>query len=665
MPPMGDTPGTDSMSSARRRASTRQVLIQRIRAILHISLLAAVIFAGVELWSNPWPPAPSFVVKLVGIALAVSGSLVLSRRRAVRYAWSLSVAIVIIAYVIVGYSGMVSASRDYAATAVLFVGAALTTATIVPWGMRLQLAAVGVGLAVLTAAVMRVHGDIHIAASGLGMATLTGFFLSVVMAREVQRYRLAHRSEWRSRRRSEFAVKRLNAQLERRVMARTAELEATNERLTEEIVEHRRADEALREEAEIAGALVRVGREMISSLDRPALLERLCQVAAEVLDCDMSYTLLRRSGEDVYVPVAGYGATPEEQVVARAIAVPASMLSVLLSRLDPDDVAEVRTVPPEVLARVRPHQLSLNMQLCMALRRGRELIGVQVASRRHGAPPVTPKQRRIAQGIAHLASLALDNARLVEELEQASRIKSEFVATMSHELRTPLGAIIGYTALLLEGDYGPLVGEQRDILGRVDRCTEQLLELITATLDLSRLEAGRHVVKARPVVLPELLAEVDVETRELQRQSGLDFVWDVARDLPQLRTDPRPLKMVLKNLIGNAAKFTDKGGVTVGAAPRNGGVEIAVADTGIGIAPDALPVIFERFRQGDSSHTRRFGGVGLGLYIVQRSLEMLGGTITVESEVGRGSTFRVWLPTTVTAGATRDEPSPARTWVRT
>jgi signal transduction histidine kinase len=126
--------------------------------------------------------------------------------------------------------------------------------------------------------------------------------------------------------------------------------------------------------------------------------------------------------------------------------------------------------------------------------------------------------------------------------------------------------------------------------------------------------------------------------------STLDFIWKVEGELPPLHTDPGKLKVVLKNLIGNAVKFTKEGGITVEARRYSGGVEIAVSDTGIGIPPEAVESIFEPFRQADSSITHAHGGTGLGLHIVKRLLELLGGTVTVESEVGRGSTFRVWVP---------------------
>ncbi len=229
-----------------------------------------------------------------------------------------------------------------------------------------------------------------------------------------------------------------------------------------------------------------------------------------------------------------------------------------------------------------------------------------------------------------------------EQAESASRLKSDFLSIMSHELRTPLISIIGYNDLLLDGVAGSLTEEQIDSLRKIDKNSKKLLDLINVILELSDLESKS--VELKEISVSILIEEIKSDIRSLQEQSGLNFVWKVEPELPTLRTDSGKLKVVLKNLVSNAVKFTERGNVTVDAHRKDKGVEINVIDTGIGLSPEALPIIFEPFRQVESPLTRSHGGVGIGLYIVRRLLELLGGMIKVESEVGRGSTFRVWLP---------------------
>jgi PAS domain S-box-containing protein len=231
-----------------------------------------------------------------------------------------------------------------------------------------------------------------------------------------------------------------------------------------------------------------------------------------------------------------------------------------------------------------------------------------------------------------------------EGAEAANRAKSEFLAIVSHELRTPLTRIMGYNDLLLEGMFDDLTTEQTDTLQRVNKNAKELLDLINTVLDLSCLEAGRLPIELKEVGVAELIKEVKAETQEMREQSSLEFEWKVDEDVPPIRTDPRKLKMVVRNLIDNAVKFTEKGRITTDTRGYGGGVEISVTDTGIGIPPKALPIIFEPFRQLDNSTTRHYKGTGLGLHVVKRLLELLGGTITVESKVGQGSTFRIWVP---------------------
>jgi len=234
--------------------------------------------------------------------------------------------------------------------------------------------------------------------------------------------------------------------------------------------------------------------------------------------------------------------------------------------------------------------------------------------------------------------------RAKEAAEAADRIKSEFLATMSHELRTPLHIILGYTDMLLDGAVGDLPSQQMEIVRRIERNSRVLFDLINMVLDLNRLETGGLPVDVRSVQAAILFAEVQAELQGLCDQSGLVCLWRVAPGLPPFHTDPGKLKVVLKNLVSNAVKFTAEGSVTIAAEEQQGGIEFSVTDTGIGIPAEAQAYIFEPFRQGDGATARAHGGSGLGLHIVRRLLEVLGGRIRVESVVGQGSTFRVWLP---------------------
>jgi len=399
------------------------------------------------------------------------------------------------------------------------------------------------------------------------------------------------------------------------------------------------------EEAQIAAALARIGHEMISLLDTPLLLDRLCQLTTEVLDCEASHTILWRPEDDSFVPVAAYGWSAERWEALRLLVLPRDLMAATLGPLEENEVNQQRMADlPDPGLQMLGRELGLNFAMGMALRRGKQMIGFHSACRLRRKDPFTPQQERIARGMAQLASLALENARLVEQLGRASRLKSDFVATMSHELRTPLNVIVGYNDLLLDGAFGTVTPEQSEPLLRIENSAYQLLDLINTTLDVSRLEAGRLPINLEEVEPAALLREIDAETRDLQKRHGIQFTWSIPPVLPLLRTDPMKLKIVLKNLIGNAVKFTEHGTVTINAADTGGSVEFHVIDTGIGIAPETQQVIFEPFRQADSSATRRHGGVGLGLYIARRLIEMLGGRIGVRSELGKGATFCVSLP---------------------
>jgi len=233
------------------------------------------------------------------------------------------------------------------------------------------------------------------------------------------------------------------------------------------------------------------------------------------------------------------------------------------------------------------------------------------------------------------------------ELERASRLKSEFLAAMSHELRTPLNVIIGYTSLMRENIYGELTPPQDDALGRVYSTSQHLLELINNILDLSKIEAGKMPLYIDEVDIGRVIAELSRTILPMVQRKQLVYTTEIDPALPLIDTDPTKFRQILLNLLSNAIKFTREGSVTViarMATPDR--LRIEVLDTGIGIREEHLTEIFEHFRQLDQSHTREFGGTGLGLTITQNLLRMLGGTIAVESTYGAGSRFIIDLPRT-------------------
>jgi signal transduction histidine kinase len=224
------------------------------------------------------------------------------------------------------------------------------------------------------------------------------------------------------------------------------------------------------------------------------------------------------------------------------------------------------------------------------------------------------------------------------------QVRENFLATMSHELRTPLSIVIGYTDLLKDSEFGDLSEQQVAILHRVKKNAGDLLALIEALLDASRLQLGRASASVTKVRFGEVLEAVWEETKELRGSSPLQFIYDVQDADAVFYTDVDKFKVIVRNLISNARKFTEHGQVTLRARRGGGGVEVQIIDTGIGIVAEEIPFIFVPFRKVGTALTRNKSGTGLGLYVVKSFVDLLRGTITVESEIGRGSTFRVWLP---------------------
>ncbi|HKA61645.1 MAG TPA: ATP-binding protein, partial [Methylomirabilota bacterium] len=279
------------------------------------------------------------------------------------------------------------------------------------------------------------------------------------------------------------------------------------------------------------------------------------------------------------------------------------------------------------------------------------LVGCLVVTRNQPGE-FAPETVDLLRTFATQSALAIQNARLFEEiadkgrqLEAASRHKSEFLANMSHELRTPLNAVIGFSEVLLQRMFGDLNPKQDEYLKDIYASGQHLLSLINDILDLSKIEAGRMELAPAPFHLPSALENAVTLVKERAARHAIALEVEVDPRLGEVVGDERKVKQVLLNLLSNAVKFTPEGGrISLKADRRDGMVEIAVTDTGIGIAPEDQAAIFEEFRQVGRDETRKQEGTGLGLTLAKKFVELHGGRLWVESQTGQGSTFTFTLP---------------------
>lgn len=257
------------------------------------------------------------------------------------------------------------------------------------------------------------------------------------------------------------------------------------------------------------------------------------------------------------------------------------------------------------------------------------------------------------RGVVALYAELDDQAR---QLEQLSDLKSRFLSYVSHEFRAPLASIRGMTRLLLQGTDGTLGPEQQKQVLFVQSSAEELFDMVSDQLDLAKIEAGRITISAEWFDLVDLFATLRGMFRPLLLREGVRLVFEEPRDVPQLYTDHQKLAQILRNFIANALKFTEEGEVRVRAAlDGDDRVTFSVEDTGIGIGPDVLPMLFQDFVQVPSPAQRSLRGTGLGLALSKRFAELLGGSVHATSEPGVGSTFSVTIPQRLPAQENRGD----------
>jgi signal transduction histidine kinase/putative methionine-R-sulfoxide reductase with GAF domain len=424
-----------------------------------------------------------------------------------------------------------------------------------------------------------------------------------------------------------------------------------NARLLNEL--RQRTDELGRSVSELR-ALGEVSQAVNSTLDLETVLSTIVAKAVQLSDTEAGaiYGYDEQTHEFRLRATYGMDQGLIDALSQRHIGLDDPTVAPVFAQREPVQVADLREELPSDLNEVTL-RAGYRARMVAPLLRGEDIVGTLVVRRR--TPGDFAKNTvDIIKTFAAQSALAIQNARLFHEiedksrqLEEASQHKSQFLANMSHELRTPLNAILGYTELMADGAYGEPSEKMLGILKRLEANGKHLLGLINDVLDLSKIEAGQLVLELSDYCIQDIAQTVRSTLEPLATDKKLAFKVEVPTGLPPGHGDGRRLTQVLINLVGNAIKFTDAGEVAIKAEAHNGSFHVSVRDAGPGISSADQAKLFQEFQQADNAITKKKGGTGLGLAISKRIIEMHGGRIWVESQVGQGSTFAFTLPVVV------------------
>jgi signal transduction histidine kinase len=416
--------------------------------------------------------------------------------------------------------------------------------------------------------------------------------------------------------------------------------------------------------------LSEITRSLASTLDSTEVLHQVTDATVRLLAPDGCGISLLQPEQNALV-ASEYSLGLLAPMAGRSIPIDASLIGWVVREERPVRVTQVDN--DTRLYRAGIDLKEIGSVICAPMMGRSGPLGTLTAVRSRSHPRAfTDDELRLIERLARTAAIAVENARLIEASQEASRAKSDFLAAMSHELRTPLNAVLGHLQLLELGIHGSVTAKQAEALERIGAATRHLRGLIEEVLSFARLEAGRAEVHAENTDICELAREVAAVIEPLAWEKQLDFKLELCEPPVPLVTDADKVRQILINLAGNAVKFTETGeirisiervpadGAAAGDADGSGDIAVHVADTGPGISMEDRQRLFRPFEQLDSGLSRRHGGTGLGLYLSGQYAKLIGGRIDIHSQPGQGSRFSLVLPRRIPSTEAEAEQADSR-----